>query len=384
MYRRLAFILVVFLTIPAFSSAATVYSGQTTSVATSTPDNTYIAGGTVNVDNPVGADLSAVGGTVSVSAPVAGDALLAGGTIRTDQPIAGDARIAGGTINIRNTVGGDLFAAGGYINDTGRAKYLYLAGNNVSVLNGANGTTTIYGVDVALAGEFKGNVKVVATDKLTIADGTIIDGTLNYNAPQQVTLPDSAVVKGGVQYIGTAPFVPTAKQAQTFATAGLWIFFIVRILAALVVVGIIVGFYPGVTNELIEQALTRSVERTLLLMLLGFAAVVAVPVLLLLLVVSFVGIGIALVIGVAYLLFLLLSYTFAAALAGSALVWAFRKRTLITWRTALLGVIVLEVVGIIPVIGFIIKFVCAAIAGGALLVLFYKYSFRRDQEELNI
>lgn len=384
MLRRLGLTFVVFLLLllPASSQAATILSGQTVSIATSTPGNSYAFGGTVNVDSPIQADLTAAGGNLSVGAPVAGDALLIGGTVRVDQPVAGDTRVVGGRVSVRNNIAGDLFAAAGYLTVAGKANYLYLLGNTVEITNGSNGTTTIYGVDVSLSGEFKGDVEVVASDKLTIADGTIIHGALKYNAPQQAELPDSAHVDGGVEYIGNAPFVPTPKQAHTFAVAGLWIFYAVRIIAALITVGLIVGFFPVLTDRVIESTLTRSFERFMLLMLLGFSAFVAVPVLLLLLTISFVGIGPAILIGAAYVLFLLLSYIYAAALAGSAIMWSIRKHTAISWREALLGVLVLEIIGIVPVVGFVVKLVLAATAGGALLVLFYKFAFRRTAQDI--
>ncbi len=382
MLRRLSLILVVFLLLPAATHASTVLTAQNVSISSTTPGNAYAFGETVNIDAPVTADLMSAGGTLNLTSPIAGDALLAGGTVGIQQPIGGDARIAGGRVSVRNNVGGDLFAAGGYVTVSGKANYLYLAGNTVEVTNGANGTTTIYGVDVSLAGEFKGDVEVVASDKVTIADGTIIHGSLKYDAPQKAVIPDTAQITGAVEYIGNAPFVPTPKQAHTFAVAGHWIFFAVRLIAALITVGLVVGFFPALTDAVVENVLARTFERFMLLMLLGFSAFVAVPVVMLLLMLSFVGIGPALLIGAAYLLFILLSYIYAAALAGSALMWGARKHIQITWRGALLGVVVIEAIGIVPVLGLVVKFVLAAVAGGALLMLFYKFAFQRNEQDL--
>lgn len=382
MLRRLILILVVFLLLPASSHAATVITGQKVSVASSTPGNFYTFGETVNINTPLTADLTSAAGTLNITSPVGGDVLLAGGTVGIQESIAGDARILGGRVSVRNNIGGDLFVGGGYVTVSGKSNYLYIVGNTVEVTNGSNGTTTIYGVDVSLAGEFKGDVEVVASDKVTIAEGTIIHGSLKYDAPQKADIPDSAQISNGVQYIGSAPFVPTPKQAHTFAVAGHWIFFLVRIIAALITVGVVVGFFPLLTDRVVSSTIQRSFERFMLLMLLGFAAFVAVPVIMLLLVLSFVGIGPALLLGAAYLLFILLAYVFAAALAGSALMWGIRKRTEISWREALLGVLVLEVIGIIPVLGFVVKLVLAAVAGGALLTLFYRFAFRRPDQEL--
>jgi hypothetical protein len=372
----------VFLLIPSFSYAATVESGHTITVSSSTPDNAYYAGEDVTVNVSLPADLCVAAGTITVAGPIAGDVLLAGGTVDVQQPVAGDARVVGGRVTDEGNIGGDLMAAGGFVNVSGRPKDAYIAGGTVQMTNGANGPVTIYGSDVELSGEFNGDVEVVASDHISISPNTVIHGSFKYNAPQQADIPDSAVVDGGVNYIGAAHYLPTAKEAQRFAVAGLWVFILVRLMAILVVTGLIVGLFPALTNRIVESTLTRSLERFILIALLGLAGFVAVPVLLLLLTISFVGIGIAFVIGAGYLLFFLLSYIYAAALAGSALMWAMKKNTAITWRAALLGVVVLYVIGLIPVIGFLVRAVLSAAAGGALLLIFYRFAFPRTSSDI--
>ena len=211
----------------------------------------------------------------------------------------------------------------------------------------------------------------------------IIHGVLKYNAPVQTDIPSDSHVDGGVNYIGSAAWLPTEKQAKTFATAGLWIFILVRITAALVATGLIAGLFPVFTDRVVEATLRRTPERFILLTLLGFAGFIATPVLILFLVASFVGIGIALILLAAYALFLLLSYVFAAVLAGAMVMYLIRKRTRVSWRVAVLGVLVLYIVGIIPYIGVVLKLVLCATAGGAVLALFYRFAFRRNEIDVS-
>jgi hypothetical protein len=366
---------------PTHSLAATPLSGQTVSVSSSTPDNTYIAAGQVNVNAALPADLCAVGGTVVINAPIGGDALLAGGTVELLKPVLGDARLAGGRVVVNDSIKGDLIAGGGFVTVAGRAKNTLIGAGTIDMQNGSDGPVTLYGADITLAGEFNGDVEVVASDHLTIAEGTIIHGALKYNAPQQADIPSSASIAQGVTYIGSAAYLPTVKQAKTYALAGLWVFFLVQLAAALVVTGLVVGLFPLFTDRLIESALTRSLERFILLALLGFAGFVAVPVLIILLVVSFVGIGIAILLVAAYALFLFLAYIYAAVYAGSIFIHLIRKRRgvsswHISWRGAIIGVLALHLLGLIPYVGTIVKTVLVATAGGALLSLFYRSAFR--------
>lgn len=366
---------------PGITHAATVQEAREITVSSSTPDNAYYAAGNLQVNAPLPADLCALGGTITVNNTVGGDVLLAGGTIDLLKSVTGDARVAGGRINVDQNVGGDLMAAGGLVTVSGTPKDAYIVGGTVQMNGGSQGPVTIYGADVAISGTFNGPVEVVAADSISVAPGTVIHGAFKYNAPEQANIPDSAIIDGGVNYVGAAHYLPTVQQARQFAVAGLWVFIFVRITALLVVTGLIVGLFPTLTDRVIQSTLTRTPERFILLALLGLAAFFVVPMLLLLLLISFVGIGIAIVIAAAYFLYFLLAYIYAAALAGAALVWAFKKQTAITWRGALLGVLVLYVIGLIPVIGFLVRAVFSAAAGGALLLLFYRFAFPHASSE---
>lgn len=368
---------------PSLTHAATLESGRIITVSTSTPDNAYYAGGTVDVDAALPMDLCAVGGTVTVTGPIAGEALLAGGTVDVQKPVADDARLAGGRVSVEGNVGGDLMVAGGFVNISGTPHDAYIGGGTVQMTGGSNGPVTIYGADVALSGQFNGDVEVVASDRISISQNTVIHGSFKYNAPEQADIPSSAVITGGVNYVGADQYLPTVQQARQFAVAGLWVFILVRLAALLVVTGLLVGLFPILTDRIISSTLGRSLERFILLALLGLAGFVAIPVLILILLVSFVGIGIAVVIAAAYVLFLLFAYIYAAALAGAGLMWMIRKRTNISWRAALLGVVVLYIVGLIPVVGFLVRAVLSAAAGGAILLIFYRFAFPRSSLDIS-
>ncbi len=380
--------LFVLLIVAPAAHAATLLSGRVVSVSSSTPDNTYIAAGQVNVNVPSVADLCAIGGTITISAPIAGDALLAGGTVDVQKPVAGDARILGGRVNVTDTVNGDLMVAGGFVTVSGKAKSTYIGGGTVEMTNGSNGPVTIYGADVTLSGEYNGDVEVVASDRLMLGQGTVIHGALKYNAPQQADIPASAHIYKAVNYIGSAPYFPHVQQAKTIAVAGLWIFFLVQVAAVIIATGLIAGLFPMLSEKVTEMALTRGPERFILMTLLGFATFVAVPVLILLLLVSVVGVGVAFILAASYALFILISYVYACVLAGSALLYVIRRKNRsaawrISLRGALLGVAVLYVIGLVPYIGLIVKVIISAAAGGALLSLFYVFAFKRELPDIS-
>lgn len=376
MIRSFLVILLLLVT-PSSALAATVRADTAITITEPTEGNAYLAASDIRVLEAVTGDLVVAGGTIDASAPISGDALIAGGTIGISAPIAGDVRIAGGRVFLGAPIEGELAAFAGHLTVASSSKEIWAAGGVVEVQGGAKGPVTIYAGTARLAGVFEGDVKVVASENVILAEGTVIKGVLEYNAPQEALIPASATVEGGIQYIGSASFLPTAEEAQTFALAGIGIFFLVRMVSAMLAAGLVVGLFPEFSRRLVEEALGRSARRFLMRALLGFAFVVAVPVLVILLLASFVGVGIAALLGAFYLLAIMLAYLFAGLLAGSMFSQAVLKRPGISWRSAAFGMLLLYLIGLIPVFGFVVSALLAAASLGAMIALMYRFCFGR-------
>lgn len=378
--RRIILPVLLILMLPTLASAATFAEDKTLVVSSSTPDNTYLAGVSVTVSAPLPADLAAAGGTVTTYSPIGGDALIAAGTVHLQEAVGGDVRAAGARVTINAPVAGDIVAAGGTVTVTARARDVRLFGASVQATGGAQGPVTIYGADVTLAGDYAGDVEIIASDHLTIGPDTHIHGVLKYNAPQQADIPASSVIDGGVTYTGSYAYVPTNAEAQKFAIAGAGVFFIVRALAIMVVAGLLAGLFPAFSEQLALRIFTRRHARTSLLALLGFGLLIATPVLILLLAVSFVGGGVALLLGSAYVLLVFLSYIYAGVLAGGAFRYLTTKRsaTLISWRDAIVGTLLLFILSSIPYLGGIVTLVALCLTLGTVVSLLYQFAFRRS------
>lgn len=378
--RALAAFLLIGLLTP-FSAAAATYASARTLVVSEPPfDNVYLAGTDITVAAPLPLDMLAAGGTIRLAAPVAGDATLAAGTVSVERPVSGDLRVAGAQITVTAPVEGDLALAGGAIVASSTARDTRIIGASVRV-TGSGGKAVIYGADVHLSGTFAGDVEVLASDRLTLAEGTVIAGTLRYDAPQEAAVPATATVAGGVTYTGASSYLPTIEEAQRFAVAGASVFFVVRVLAVLIAAALLAGLFPVFSQRVADRALARTPARFALLALLGFAVVFAAPVLILFLMLSFVGAGVAMLLLVAYLLLLLLGYLYAGVLAGAALGRGLFKRPQVTWKLALLGMLVLYLIGTVPVIGGAIASILFLAATGCIVAIAYRFAFARFAEE---
>jgi cytoskeletal protein CcmA (bactofilin family) len=368
---------------PFLAQASTLETARTIVLSDASTTNAYLTGTDITVVAPLAGDLLAAGGTVTANGTIAGDAMLAGGTVDIEKAVAGDVRLVGAHITVNAPIGGDFIAAGATVVASTSAKDTRIAAPTIRLTGGSSGPVILYGSDIYLAGDFKGDVTIEASDRITIADGTHIHGALRYNAPQQIVVPATAAIDGGANYIGSSSFLPTTQEAHTFAIAGATILFIVHLIAVLILAGLLAGLFPLFTERVAERTLVdHSPGRFVLLALLGFGILVATPVLILILLFSFVGIGVALGLIALYALFLMLAYVYAGILAGAALSRALMKRYVITWKEAVLGMLVLYLIGVIPVIGFLVKFVLMMAAGGAIVSIAFIFAFRRQQEEL--
>lgn len=355
-------------------AAATFQSGRTVVVSEPTTNNAYVSGTDITLAAPLIGDLLGAGGTLRVAAPITGDALLAGGHVSVERPVEGDVRAAGARVDVTAPVTGDLTIAGGQVYASSTARDTRIAGVDVGVSN-AGGKVVVYGATVTLSGVIQGDVDVVASDRLTLAEGTVIQGTLRYNAPQEALIPSTATIMGGATYTGAATYLPTTEEAQRFAVAGASVFILTNLIMLAIAAALVAGLFPLFSDRVADRLLSHSPGRFVLLALLGFAVVFAAPVLILILLVSIVGAGIALPLLFAYGLLLMLGYLYAGVVAGAALGRGLLKRPRISWKLAILGMIVLYIVGKVPVLGGIVVAVLFLAATGAIVAIAYQFAF---------
>lgn len=365
---------------PATSTSAVAYAGRSLVLATSSPGNAYLGGASVIVVSPVKGDLSALGGTLTVAAPVLGDALLFGGSTAISAPVTGDLRIFAGTITIDKPVAGDLFALGFSLKESAHVQgSVLVAAANASVTGGADGPVTIYGNSVTLGGEFAGTVGVVAADHLTLLPDTTIHGSLTYQSPLPASIPDSAHVVGETTYT-QASYLPGANISRALAIASIGIFLVVRILALLILAGLLTGLFPRLADAVIDEGYERSIRHMLLTTLLGFAAFVATPILILFLALTFIGLALAVLLFIAYALLVFLALMYAGITLGGVASRRFFERDGVLWRDGVLGTLALSLIALVPVVGLLIVLVLASFAAGALLQIFFRFAFTREEE----
>lgn len=353
-------------------------------VATTTiPTNTYVAKPQVDITEPLPADLVSAGGTVDVTAPVNGEILAAGGTVSVHDGAGGDVRVAGLKATVSGNVGGDVAAAGGTVRIDSAARNIYAAGGSVDI-EGSAGNVTLYGANVFLSGTYTGNVTVLATNRFTIGNGTHIQGTLKYRAPAPLSMPAGAAVYGGAQYAGAPEYIPTYQQAHQYAVIGLIVFFAVRLLAGIIVAGLIAGLFPSFSEQIAARVLVADPGSAIRIILIGLAITVLTPLLCLLLLISFVGAGLAFLLLALYALLALLAYAFAGIVFGAflrqTLLYRLHGVTELSWQDAVIGTICIHLVSLIPYVGLLLIVLLSLACAGTLAYFAYSASFALERE----
>lgn len=355
--------------LPGAASAATLTWGENTVITQETKDNLYIAGGNAAVNAPIQGDLLAAGGVVTVSNSVRDDIAVGGGTVIINADIGGDARIAGGTLAINSRqVGGDLLVAGGNITlppTLTVGKDAVLAGGNVNMNGTYKGSARVYGGNITLAGSYQGDVKVVTQDKLAFGDNLSITGNLTYSAPKELTVPAGAVR-------GTVTYEAPKKQVSTGAVAGaaFGILFIWKLLAALIAALILLWVFPLSTRESASLGASHAGPE----LVRGLVLFIVLPVVAVLALVTIFGAMVAGATFISFLLILVLSCAVSGIVFG---VWferyiLRRAEVYISWKTVLIGTVLLHFIGTVPFVGWVVTFGTMLVALGAVAQTLYQ------------
>ncbi len=372
---------VIFLPAGVFAAGpqASFIAARSLLATSSSPGNAYAAGASIVLTAPVDGDFSAFGGSVVTAAQIYGDNMLVAGSVNSRAKVVGDLRVLGGSILVEDAVGGDLIALGLSVHNSGRVSgSSFIIAANTVFDNGASGPVTIYGNNIALSGEFKGDVDVISSGRVTLAPDTVIRGTFTYEAPETATIPDSVVVVGGIKYTN-ASYLPDVGTSRILALVSLGFFLFARILGALILAGLLAGLFPRLAEAISERAHVNRLRSILLTMLLGFAILVATPVLIILLALTFVGIGLSILLVLAYSLLTLFAFLYAGILLGSMFARRFLKREVVLWRDGVLGMLALSLIALVPVAGPLIVFFLTIFSAGALLTIFFNFAFPHEE-----
>ena len=327
--------------------ALLVVVGGVSGVAVAQASGTDRAGGFVEVaeGETVTGDLSAVGGTVVIAGTVTGDAEVTGGSVVVTPTgvVEGDLVAVGGSVLVEGAIRGDAQASAG----------------SVFVRDGA----TIGGAFEAAAGSVRldgavGGDARLAGDTVTLGPTAAVSGDVLYDAETFARAPEAAVtgaVRAEPGIVSADPtFAPPALPRGVGAVYG--------VLANLLLGAVLLLAVPRFTTSVAAIGAEKAVRSGGV----GLLALVGVPLALVLVALTIVGIPLSLAGIVAFALLLWVAYVYGTIVTGTWLL-SFSDRDG-RWLALGVGLVVVALVGLIPFVGGVVRFLVLLVGLGAFVL----------------
>jgi cytoskeletal protein CcmA (bactofilin family) len=375
----------------------------------------------IPADEVIDDDLFVTGQRVEVNGTVKGDLFATGGEVFVNGTVEGSLFISGQTLVVNGQVNGSLYA-GGYSLGVGPeasiGRSVYFGGFSLTTESGSGIGRSLYtgGYQAIVNGEVANDVSVGSaalelngavggdvTGEVAPAEGGLPPFVLQFPGsvpavPPGLRVGDEARIEGDVDVVVSEPGRGAGERPQDRALLGLSRAIANRIgdrigefIAVLIVGGLLLYFWPGLTqrasSEVQERPLPSAGRGCLITFLFPFAVIVAVIALVVLallgglvtfgqLLDDILGIGGA-TLGLAVALFIfvfsLVTKAIVAYLGGRLILTRLSAQTEPGWWTdfasLVLGALIYEILRAIPILGIIVAVIVTIVGLGAIYVV---------------
>jgi len=330
--------------------------------------NHYMAFGSVIMAGTVSGDLCAAGGNVSITGKVGRDLWVAGGEITVGDSVGEDVRAAGGQVSLSGPIGGDLLCFAGNTDvDSGCkvAGKVMISTGDLTWAGEAGKDLEAYAGVITLKGVVHGNANLSGTD-IVVGPGAVVEGDLVYTSAAEAKISPQAVVKGKTDH--RLPPERAHKPKKHFPLAAILkiLTFWAWSLGSLLLGSLLMKLFPGMGQRI--EARIRTLHWAALA---GFIVLSLSPAVTLALLLSVLGVPIGLALLGAVLFALIASIAFVGLTLGRAFVELITKKPVAAWFWPMaLGVFLIQLLGLIPCFGLILKLLVAIVGvGGMYLAL---------------
>ncbi len=323
-------------------------------------DDLYISGGTVVIDGKINGDLLVSGGNVTVNGSVSDDIMAAGGTLILNGPVGQSVRATGGTLSLNGKIGHDLVVGGGTV-DIGAGSAIghdALIASGNGRLSGRVGRELKASADsFVIDGQVGKNASLEVT-RLTLTNRAVINGNLTYTSENKASIASGAKIVGKVTHKVRPRARTTARDIFSF---------IVSYLAAFLFGVVLLLLFPKRTVR-IADAITSSPWISLLL---GLVLLIIVPIAAVIIMIFLITIPLSLTAIALYILGIYLAKVFVGFALGR-LAGRYFKFNLHDILALLIGLLIIMLLGLIPFVGPVLRFLYVLFGLGAAGYVFYK------------
>lgn len=378
---KIVFLFAIF-AMPLLSSAATFGQGKANYYIQKekvVKDDLYAIAGNVISYGEIMGDFFSAGNSVLVMENVSEDVNVAGGNVDVLSDIGGDVRVIGGQVKIGGEIGEDLIVIGGtaqILPDANIKGDVVLVSGAMFIDGKVGGDLRVIGGDLILGGEVVGNADIKVDQKLTIRPNVSIEGDLVYEASEEAEIPETANIAGEINFTQKEGMAKGSESKGFLAFLIASVFSVVLllkigmlILSALLAVFLIPKFSKN-TVELTTENFLRSLG-------IGLISLITIPFASVLLLVSIIGLPIGALGVLFYIAMFIASGVFAGISLGAIIARWRGASDKINWRWVALGVLLFELLVIVPFVGWAIRLLFFLVAFGAISTVIYRFLQKR-------
>ncbi|MBA4336995.1 hypothetical protein C0416_04470 [bacterium] len=328
-------------------------------------DDAYVAGGMVTMESDIEGDLYVVGGSLMINGDISGDLVVVGGQITVNGNVGDDLRATGGSIFINGNVGDDLILPGGQINIASESLIggsLILGSGFANVLGTINEDVLGGGGKIVIGGTVYGDVQVEVQDTITLTEKAKINGNLIYTGLRKADLKEDQV-EGFIEYNELiVEDTNLGENIKGFFSKLHIIFQVFQYLSMLVLAFVIVMLAPATligTAEIAKSHPWKSLGLGLVIALCSIASVIVLSI-------TIIGLPLAGMLLAVLCITMCLAKIYAGVFIGKMLINPKKITKAKLFGIAALGIFIIEIVGLVPFVGWIVAFLTVVIGFGAL------------------
>lgn len=333
----------------------------------------YVAAQTNVFSGEVKGDLGVAGANTLITGSVDQDLFVVGGTVELLGDVGDDLRAAGGTITVGKTVGGDVVAAGGVIHIISGATVegdVIVAGGQVIIDGVVKGNVKVAAGEVAINGEVGKDVSVRSDRQFTLGKDAKIAGAIWYKAPSTLVITEGASIQGEPTFVKIERPTRVDKRAQAAMAGLVGVTALIKlfIMLATAIVGVLL--FKKAMQGLVKTTVNyfgRELVR-------GFVLLIVVPAAIVLAMISLIGIWFAFAGMLLYILLVMMAKVLASIVLGIVLVKMIKKTNEyeVSWQNAAIGVVAIELIGLVPVLGWVAVFLLFLASLGSISLMLYQ------------
>lgn len=321
----------------------------------------FFAGENVRVEGQVDGASFASGYMVQIDGDINGPLFASASQVIINGKVKGPVFAAGQTVQINGEVEGDVFAVGANVMVGSDAKINRDAFLGAVTINqdGPIGRHLFAGASNLTINDQVGGQVNAEADKITVSDQGQIDGDFNYSSPQEAQIANADQIKGELafdQQISQQDSIGT--QVLQALQNLLW-----GLLAAVLVWWVFRWLRPSLWLDLSQSLLSRPLQS----LAFGFLFILLLPVLALLLIFSRVGLPLALMALALWMVLIYISQMICAQALGDWLFRKMKKEQLAAFWSFLLGLVILQVLFLIPYLALLIRLLVVCFGVGAAI-----------------